>query len=566
MLIANEVVLTLFTTFVSKFEDVKRSSMRKIKNLFKYLGLALACCGLIIGCNSNSNPNVNNTPTNNNGRISVGTTLKARTLDPADSYEIAGLNLIYNVAESLYSYQLGTTQLQPLLATDMPTISDNGLTYTIGLREGVTFHDGETFNAEAMKFSLDRFIQNGGKPSFLLSDTIKEIQATGENELTIVLNKPFAAFTSLLAFPGACAVSPGAYTIGNGEFKPSELVATGPYKLVAFNSDSVTLDVFEDYWGEKPVNEGVNVQIYAGNSANLYNSFLTGAIDVAYQTFAPEQISTLLTDGEADKFQVIEGEGTVVSYMVLNRNQPPLDDVRVRQAIAALLDRNLIVERVLQNQSDPLYSLIPTVFEEYQPAFEAEYENNNLDLAKKLLTEAGYSVSNPAQVEVWYPSASKTRSSVANTLKAIGDRQLDGMIQFIPNGVESATAFSNVGKGIYPSFLGDWYPDFLDADNYIQPFLQCTEGNETDGCIQGGAQTQGSFFYDARLNELIDEQRQESNPEAREQIFAEIQTILAQQVPYLPLWQNKDYAFAQNGVDGVAINPSQLFPLWTIEK
>ena len=117
--------------------------MKKIKKIIQYLGLALICCGLIVACNSHT-PQVsnNNTPTgSNNGRISIGTTLKARTLDPADSYEIAGFNLIYNVAESLYTYKLGTTQLQPLLATAMPTISDDGLTYTIALREGVKFHD-----------------------------------------------------------------------------------------------------------------------------------------------------------------------------------------------------------------------------------------------------------------------------------------------------------------------------------------------------------------------------------------------------------------------------------------
>ena len=538
--------------------------MRKIKTIIKYLGLALVCCGLIVACKSTT-PDITTPTVNNNGRVSVGTTLKARTLDPADSYEIAGLNLIYNAAESLYTYKLGTTELEPLLATEMPIISDDGLTYTIPLRQGVKFHDGVPFNAEAMKFSLDRFIQNGGKPSFLLSDTIKEINTSGEYELTITLDKPFSAFTSLLAFPGACAISPQAYTIGQGEFKPNELIGTGPYKLTAFKSDSVSLDVFTDYWGEKPANQGVDVQIYAGNSANLYNSFLTGAVAVAYQAFAPEQITTLVEKGNAGEFQIIEGAGTVVSYMVLNRNQVPLNELPVRQAIAALIDRNLIVERVLQGQSDPLYSLIPNVFEVSQSTFKEKYEGENVELAKKLLTEAGYSASNPAEVEIWYPSASKTRSGVANTLKAIAEQKLDGMIKFIPNAVESATAFSNLGKGIYPSFLADWYPDFLDADNYVQPFLQCTEGNEIKGCTEGGAQTQGSFFYSAKMNELIDQQRQESDPQKRSQIFKQIQDILAEEIPYIPLWQNKDYAFAQNGVSGVIINPSQQFPFRTIK-
>ncbi|BAQ65958.1 ABC transporter substrate-binding protein [Geminocystis sp. NIES-3709] len=539
--------------------------IKKIVKVLKYLGVSLICFGLIVACNSNSGEQITPTTTDNNGRITIGTTLKARTLDPADSYELAGLNLIYNLGESLYTYQLGTTELIPLLATEMPKISDDGLTYTIPLRKGVKFHDGGQFNAEAMKFSLDRFMKNEGKPSFLLKDTIKDVTVTGDYELTITLQKPFAAFPALLAFPGACAVSVQGYTIGEGQFKPNEFIGTGRYKLTAFNSDSVTLEVFSDYWGEKPVNNGIDLQIYAGNSANLYNSFLTGAIKVAYQTFAPEQITTLVQEATAGKFQMVQGSGTVVSYMVLNRNQKPLDQVEVRQAIALLLDRNLMIERVLQGQSDPLYSLIPNVFDVSQPVFQTTSPEENIIQAKELLTKAGFSATNPAVVEVWYPSASKTRSGVASTLKAIADQQLEGIIQFIPNAVESATAFSNLGKGIYGTFLGDWYPDFLDADNYIQPFLQCTKGSETEGCVEGAAQTQGSFFYNTKVNELIDTQRQETNPEARKTAFGEIQTIMKEEVPYIPLWQNKDYAFAQNGITGVTINPSQNFPFWTIK-
>ena len=107
------------------------------------------------------------------------------------------------------------------------------------MREGVTFHDGTPFNAEAMVFSLQRFMQNGGKPAFLLGDVISKVEASGEYELKISLQKPFAALTALLAFPGACAVSPQAYKIGAGQFSPNILVGTGKYKLGQFKSDSI---------------------------------------------------------------------------------------------------------------------------------------------------------------------------------------------------------------------------------------------------------------------------------------------------------------------------------------
>jgi len=536
------------------------------KKILKFIGLFLLCLTLVIGCN-NSKPEsqVSNPTTTGAARITIGTTLKPRTLDPADTYELAGLNIIYNVGETLYTYELGTTNLKPLLATEMPKISEDGLTYTIPLREGVSFHDGTVFNAEAMVFSLKRFMENGGKPSFLLADIVESIEASGEYEIMIKLKQPFSAFPALLAFPGASAVSPTAYKIGVGEFLPNQLIGTGPYKLTKFTPDSISLDVAPKYWGEKPANEGINIQIYAQNSANLFNSFLTGAIDIAYQSLDPEQIKSLKTGAKEGKWQDIEAPGTVINYLVLNLNQKPLNDPKVRQAIAAMIDRNLLNERVLQGQGEPVYSLIPTAFSMYQPAFKTAYGEANISKAKELLTQAGYSANNPAIIEIWHTSGSTTRAIVAQTLKALAEKELEGAIQFEPQSVESSTAFSNLGKGIYPSFLADWYPDFLDADNYIQPFLACQKGSEKEGCIEGGAQTQGSFYYSHPMNQLIAQQRQQQNLEKRQEIFAEIQSIFAEDVPYIPLWQSKDYAFTQNGINNLKLNPLSI-PFWTISR
>ncbi len=537
---------------------------RILSKLSKYISLFLLCFTLTIGCNSNQTQSPNSTTAIENNRISIGTTLKPRTLDPADSYELAGLNIIYNVGESLYTYKLGTTEIEPLLATSMPTISEDGKIYTIPLRQGVTFQDGTPFNAEAMAFSLNRFISNGGKPAFLLADVVDRVSATGEYELKITLKQPFAAFPALLAFPGTCAVSPQAYQIGAGKFNPNTLVGTGKYKLTEFSSDSISLDVNKNYWGEQPLNEGVNLQIYASNSANLFNSFRTQAVDVAYQSLDPNQITKLLDGAAKNQWQAIEGSGTVVNYLVLNLNQEPLNKPEVRQAIASLIDRGLINQRVLQGQAEPLYSLVPTAFDVYQPTLQTLYGDANVAKAKELLTQAGYSAANPAIVEIWHPSGSIKRGIVAETLKAFVEQELDGLMQFVPNSVESASFFGNLSKGVYPAALVDWYPDFLDADNYIQPFLSCSQGSEASGCIEGASGSRGSFYYSDRVNQLINQQRQATNSETRQEIFSQLQETLAEDVPYIPLWQTKDYAFAQNNLQGVIINPSQNFPFWMI--
>ncbi|MEL7523963.1 MAG: ABC transporter substrate-binding protein, partial [Cyanobacteria bacterium J06553_1] len=226
----------------------------------------------------------------------------------------------------------------------------------------------------------------------------------------------------------------------------------------------------------------------------------------------------------------------------------------------------LINERVLKGQAEAIYSLVPTAFASYQPAFEQLYGEANTAKAKELLTKAGYSAQSPAIVEIWHPSGSITRGIVAETIKAYAEQELDGMIQFMPNSVESASFFGNLSQGVYPAALVDWYPDFLDADNYLQPFISCSEGSKDTGCQSGAAQSRGSFYYSDRANELIEQSRQEQDVAKRQAILMELQEVMAQDVPYVPLWQTKDYAFAQTGIEGVMINPSQTFPFWTIER
>jgi peptide/nickel transport system substrate-binding protein len=263
---------------------------------------------------------------------------------------------------------------------------------------------------------------------------------------------------------------------------------------------------------------------------------------------------------------VIEAGTTVINYMSLNQKIEPLNDVRVRQAIAAMIDRNLVNERVFKGQAEPLYSLIPTSFDAYEPVMQDAYGDGNFELARELLTEAGFSEENPFTFEIWYPSASTTREVVAGTLKESFETGLPGLVQVEVQTAESATLWGNVDKGIYPSVLANWYPDYYDVDTFVQPFLSCNQGSDATLCEEGASQSNGSFYYSEKANELIAAQRAEQDPAARETIFKDIQTLLMEDVPYIPLWQNKDYVFAQEGVDGVAIQPTQQFLLWQISK
>lgn len=499
-------------------------------------------------------------------RVSIGTTLSAGSLDPADAYETFPGILLYNLGDRLYTYTPGTTDLVPQLATELPTISEDGLTYTIPLRDDVTLHDGTPFTAEVMAFSMNRFIENGGRPADLLASKVEAITAASPTELTIKLKAPVASFTSLLTFSGITPVSPEQYEIGAGNFKPDTFIGSGPYKLSSYSNSVIRLDANKDYWGDQPENEGIDIQIFT-SAANLYNSFVSGQLDVAYQTLDPDQISKLESDASSNNWSVIEAGATVVDYLVLNQKIAPFDNLDARKAIAAMVDRPLITERAFKNQADPAYSLIPASFEDvYQPVFEEAYGDGNYDKAKEYLSAAGFSESKPMAFEIWYPSSSTPRSIAAQTIKQSIEQNLPGLVNVTVSTAEGATIFGNLDKGIYPSVMLNWYADYFDPENFVQPFLSCEEGSEASLCESGESQSGGSFYYSDQANKLLAEQNAEADPAKRNAIFEQLQALVAEDVPYVPLWQTKDYVFTTANVSGVEIQPNQQLLMWQIEK
>lgn len=529
-----------------------------------YLSLFCCCLLLIAGCQPRtSGPSPSTTGADT--RLAIGTTGKVRTLDPADALELFSGNLLYNMGDRLYAYQSGSTELAPQLATELPKISDDGLIYTIPLRTDVVFHDGTAFDAEAMAFSLNRFIQNGGQPAFLLSDVVESVAAKSATELEIKLKKPFAAFTDLLAFSGLVAVSPKAYEIGPGKFKPSEFVGTGPYKLANYGSDSIRLDRFDEYWGDKPANPGIDIQSFT-SSANLFNAFRTGSVDIAYQSLNPEQIDLLAKAADQGDWQAITGPGSNITYVSLNLRDETLQKPEVRQALAMTIDRQLIQERVFNGQVDPLYSLVPNIFDVSKPVFQSASGNSDAAKAKELLKKAGYTGDKPLDVEFWYRSNVPSDGPAATTIKAFIEQELGALAKVELKSIESATAYNNLDKGTYPMFMLDWSGDYYDPDTYIHPFLDCSEGSAEEGCKEGATVGQGSFYFSDKMNQLIDQQRQEQDPSKRQKIFEEIQDLLAQDVPFIPLWQRKEYAFARPDIEGVRLEPTQAMPFASLSR
>src|SRR5690606_16604729 len=162
---------------------------------------------------------------------------------------------------------------------------------------------------------------------------------------------------------------------------------------------------FEDYH-EEQANDRVLVQFYQ-QGAQLKAALEAGEVDVAFRSLAPQERQDL--EGN-DQIQVIEGEGASIRYIVLNTLMPPFDDVAVRQALAAAVDRDRIVEDVFGGTVEPLYSMVPPGFAEaHVPAFEERYAD----------AEPSDFVEGPIEMDLWYSTDhyGDTEPSIAQTLE-----------------------------------------------------------------------------------------------------------------------------------------------------
>ncbi|WP_460192774.1 ABC transporter substrate-binding protein [Thermosynechococcus sp. FA-CM-4201] len=502
-------------------------------------------------------------PRQGDDSIVIGTTARLRTLDPADAYEnLAGL-LLLNLGDRLYSYE--GKDLIPQLATALPEVSEDGLTYRIPLRRGVRFHDGTPFNAAAMAFSLERFMNSGGQPASLLAGRVKEIQAIAEDVLEIRLKEPFVAFPHLLAFSGLCAVSPTAYGAAGDRFLPTQFVGTGPYRLAAYSTDGVRLEPFADYWGTKPDNAGIRLQIFS-SSANLYNAFRTGAVDVAIGALDPNQIRALKAQAATKHWQVITGAGNAVTVLSINLRQPPWDQLAARQVLAASVNRQRLAERVFLGEAEPLYSLVPSLFPVSEPIFRDRYGDGDSSQIDHWLQNTTISPQQPLVVNLWYRANVPSNVLAATVLKASLERDLGDRVQVQLDSADSATIYRNLESGAYPLVLLDWYGDFYDADNYLEPFLSCDRGSLETGCERGASAAWGSFFYSPEANDLIVASRREANPQRRGILLRQLQELNAEAVAFLPLWQSETTLFAQPQLRGLALDVNQLFAFAPLQK
>lgn len=494
------------------------------------------------------------------GDIIFGTTDTVVTLDPAKAYDFASSNILFNVGETLVGFPPGQTEPEPLLAEEIE-VSDDGLTYTFTIREGVTFHNGHELTSEDVRFSLERVIDMAhpaGAASMLF--LIESIETPDERTAVVTLEAPNTTFLPRLAYTVATILpSDGHYPAPGDaieeeeaeeaeqaaeEFVQEDLIGTGPYTVAEFREgESITLEANPDYWGDAPANERVMIRFFQ-TSSQMKIALESGEIDVAHRDFSPDEQADLETN---DDVQVIQGEGGRTRYIVLNPFFDEVADVEVRQAIAAGIDRERIAEDVFNNTVEPIYSMIPPGYPESVPYFE---EYNDLEPSDFIDEPVSFSLHYGG--ERYGPTEPSLVQVIQRSLEETGLFDVELVSTEWAQFTEEAWPGED---GQYPVFMLGWNPDYIDPDTYVEQFYW------SEGFV-------GSMYNDAEMDELVLAEQAELDDEVRTDLFDQIQRKAADDVVNIPLFQEVPYVFARPEVSGLedTMDETLIMRYWVVSK
>ncbi|MGH9229618.1 MAG: ABC transporter substrate-binding protein [Acidimicrobiales bacterium] len=478
-----------------------------------------------------------------------GTTDPWQSFDPAGAYDLPSWTVIYNTMETLLTTPPGGTTPEPLLAESCDF--DDPSTYTCTLKQGVTFHDGSTLDAEDVKFSFDRNIgieDPEGASSLLAS--LDEVEVVDDSTVTFHLNQPDAVWPFILTIASASIVPSDAYSATEIQ-SDQQVIGTGPYQVADFRAgEQLTLEAFEEYHGDPPANSRVIVQLFDTSSA-LKLAVEQGDVDIAYRNLTPTEVEDLRGQ---EGIEVVQGTGIEIRYLVFNVAQAPYDELAVRQAIAMTIDRQAIVDNVYNGTVTPLYSMNPEGLAGHVDAFADEYgEEPDPDGAAALLNDAG--IETPVELEIWWTPSHYGDSSADEYAEIQRSLEESGLFSVTLQSTEWDAYTEAAFTGQYPAYQLGWFPDYPDADNYLASFYS------SDSFLNNG-------YSNETVDQLIAEERTSTEQEERVAAFEEIQQIAAEDVSIVPIWQGDQIGAVREGVTGVeeTFDPSFIFRYWLIGK
>ena len=490
------------------------------------------------------------------GVLIVGQIAEPKSLDPAAVTAVNDFRILVNLYEGLVRYKSGTLEVEPGLATDW-AISEDGTEYTFTLREGVTFHDGTPFNAEAVKFNFDRmldeshpFHDTGPFPLAFFFSAVETTEAVDELTVKFTLNAPYAPFLSNLAYPTGLIVSPAAVEANGADFGRSPS-GTGPFKFAEWRSnEAVVIERNPDYWGDPAGTDAVVFRPITDANTRVAE-MLAGGIDMMV-----EVPPTSLSQFGGDAFNIVEQAGPHLWFLILNAKEGPFADQRVRQAANYAINKEAIVNDVLEGTADVAAGPTP-------PAFAWAY-NSDLDpypydpeKAKALLAEAG---AEGASLTFYVTEGGS------------------GMLDPVPMGTAIQADLAAVGLDVkietyeWNTFLGEVNPGlegkadmaemaWMTNDPDTLPYLALrTEAWPDKGGFNSG------YYSNPEVDQLLEAARTSTDQEERARLYREMQTIVKEDAPWVFVANWKQNAVTSDRVENFQLEPSFLLHLQNVVK
>jgi len=491
----------------------------------------------------------------------LGTTETVTAMDPAGSYDFGSWNLQYNIFEQLLTVPAGASDPEGDAAESCAY--DDPKTVTCTLKDGLTFSNGHELTSSDVKFSLERNITiadpNGS--SVLLGAIIEpdsDPQAVAEGAIempddkTVVfhLNQPDTTFIKILSTATTSIVDEELFP-ADALLGDEEVVGSGPYKLSQYKpGEQAVLEENETYAGDRAPQTAQIFVSYFSAPAPLKQAIDSGQVDIAWRTLSPTDLNDL--EGN-DAVEVLKGEGSEFRYWVWQFNNKVAKDVATRQAAAQIIDREAIAQDSYDGTVEPSYSIVPPGFGGQKDSFKEKYGEPDVAAAKKLLDDAG--IKTPVKFTLGYTPTHYGPNAVDEATQLAAQLNESGLFDVTAADAEWEEYQTLYKEGAYDLFILGWYPDLLDADNYLSPFVR-----------DGGFFANG--YSNDKVNTLLDEELAETDAAAREELFGQLQDIVAEDVPLIPSWNGANVAVASTEMEGVleTLDPTYIFRFWQISK
>ncbi|NET56358.1 MAG: ABC transporter substrate-binding protein [Symploca sp. SIO2E6] len=519
----------------------------------------------LVLANCNSTPKSTTLPA---GVLVYGAVGEPVNLEPGnitDGNSIIVQEQIYN---RLVEVKHGTTEIEPGLATAWE-VAEDGKSWTFVLREGVKFHDGTDFNAEAVKFNVERWwnpesefgYRDAGKNYDIWADLfggyqgeaeslLQEVVVEDEYRIKFILQQPFAAFPAAIASGYFGIASPEAIRQAAEKYgtPASVAVGTGPFIFQEWTKgDRILLAKNPNYWkADLPKSEQLVIRFVTDPAARLAQ-LRAGAIHFTAD-LAPDQLSQIEKDSNIEP---LFRPSFNVGYLALNPSYEPLSKIAVRQAITQGINTKEIVQAFWGElgENDPHF--LPPVLKEYQSTQVEEYQYNP-DQAKQAIAQAGYP--NGFDLDLWYMPVSRPYFPTPKPIAEAFAAELTAIGIKVNLQTKDWAAYLDERKQApgFESFMLGWTGDYGDPDNFYYAHFG------------PGATSDLGEWQNEEVIQLLAQGRATGNQEERAKIYAQVDEIIHQEAVRLPIVHSQPLLAKRKNVAGWLPSPLGSEPFDTV--